>query len=133
MLRRVIQMTGKASNSPFDRGLVSLQRDFKITPVGVAEAGAWRYSFVYDLVHRHYPDLPEQARQFARGEAQARLVQCYFDSVGAATKGDVQKLFQWRPAETERALEKLVADEQIMHDCLVEGEKGNHYALTALL
>jgi hypothetical protein len=133
MLRRVIQMTGKASNSPFDRGLVSLQRDFKILPVGVAEAGAWRYSFVYDLVHRHYPDLPEKARPIPRGEAQARLVQRYFDSVGVATKGDVQKFFQWRPAEIERALEKLVADDQIMHDCLVEGEKGNHYALSALL
>ncbi len=133
MLRRVIQMTGKASNSPFDRGLVSLQRDFKILPIGVAEAGAWRYSFVYDLVHRYYPDLPEQARPLARGNAQAKLIRCYFDSVGAATKEDVQKLFQWRPAETERALEKLVTKRQVAADCLVEGEKGNHYAVTALL
>ncbi len=61
-LRRRIHMTGKASNSPFERGLTELQRDFKILPVGVAESGAWRYSFIYDLVHRFYPDLPEKAR-----------------------------------------------------------------------
>ena len=57
-LRRKIHMTSKSSNSPFDRGLVELQRDFKVTPVGIAKTGGWRYSFIYELVHRYYPEIP---------------------------------------------------------------------------
>ena len=52
-------MTSKASDSPFNRALEVLQADFKILPVGIAEAGAWKYAFIYECVHRHYPDLAD--------------------------------------------------------------------------
>lgn len=107
-LRRVIQMTSKASNSPFERGLVQLQRDFKILPVGVAQAGAWRYSFIYDLVHRHYPDLPAQARPINCRAAREKLVTLFLAAVGAATAADVRRLWQWKPREVEQVLQKLV-------------------------
>ena len=48
-LRRKIRMTSSSSNSPFERAMVELQRDFRILPVGVAQTGAWRYSFIYEL------------------------------------------------------------------------------------
>lgn len=107
-LRRQISMTGKKSNSPFDRGLTVLQRDFKIMPVGVAEAGAWRYSFVYQTVHSYYPELLEQARPLTRQDARQTLVQHYFRAVGAAGADDVRKLFQWKPREVQRTLTVLL-------------------------
>ena len=108
VLRQKTGMSGKKGSSPFDRGLTQLQREFRIMPVGVAEAGAWRYSFVYDAVHRHYPDLPEQARLISRKAARRRLARCYFHSVGAATAADMRKLLQWSPRDVQRTIDALV-------------------------
>lgn len=132
-LRRVIHMTGKASNSPFDRGLVTLQKDFKILPVGIAEAGAWRYSFIYDLVHRYYPELPQQARPIKLSEARQKLVSFYFDSIGAATAAEVRKLFQWRKKDIERTLDKLVEGGKLKAGWQVAGRKGEHLAVDSLV
>jgi hypothetical protein len=125
-LRRIIRMTGKASNSPFERGVVALQRDFKILPIGVADAGAWHYSFTYDLVHRYYPDLPERARAIGRSEAREKLARLYFQAVGAATPAEVRKLFQWTPAEVTRTLAGLAAAGEI-EAAEVEGMGGDAY------
>ena len=130
-LRRVAQMTSRKSDSPFNSALTQLQRDFKILPIGVSESGGWRYSFIYDAVHRHYPDLPQQARSIGRGEARERLVALYLASVGAATSGDVRKVFQWRPRDVRRTLEQLVEREALY---VVEGMAGDevHYVWPAL-
>lgn len=131
-LRRIIHMTGKASNSPFDRGLVALQKDFKILPVGIAEAGAWRYSFIYDLVHRYYPNLPQQARPIKLSDARQKLVGLYFDSVGAATVAEVRKLFQWRKRDLERTLARLAEQGKIKAGWQVAGRKGEHLVVNGL-
>jgi hypothetical protein len=107
-LRQKTGMSGEKSNSPFERGLTLLQREFRILPVGIAEAGAWRYSFIYDAVHRYYPELLERAREISRSAARRRLAECYFRSVGAATAADVQKLFQWPRRDVQRTVEGLV-------------------------
>jgi hypothetical protein len=132
-LRRKIHMTGKASNSPFDRGLTNLQRDFKILPVAIAEAGAWRYSFIYDLVHRHYPDLPDQARPIKRGQARQKLLSLFFDSLGAATAGEARKLFQWAKKDLDGTLAALVESGSLQADCQVEGQTGDHFAVPGLV
>ena len=132
-MRRKIHMTGKASNSPFERGLVALQRDFKILPVGIAQAGAWRYSFIYDLVQRFYPDLPQKARSITRRAARQALLSRYFDSLGAATASDFRKLFQWPPADTNRALEALIDAGYIKPGYEIEGRTGEHLVITSLL
>jgi hypothetical protein len=131
-LRRKIHMTGKASNSPFDRGLTNLQRDFKILPVGIAEAGAWRYSFIYDLVHRHYPDLPDQARPIKRIQARQRVLSLFFDSLGAATVGEARKLFQWPKKDLDGTLATLVESGSLQADCQVEGQPGDHFTVPGL-
>jgi hypothetical protein len=131
-LRRKIRMTSSSSNSPFERAMVELQRDFRILPVGVAQTGAWRYSFVYELVHRYYPDLPEQARPITRGTARAKLVELFFDSVGAATTSDVRRLFQWKPKEVAKTLEGLVGAGYVRDGYSVEGQVGAYYVLAAL-
>lgn len=131
-LRRVIQMTGKSSNSPFDRGLTQLQRDFKILPVGVSQAGAWRYSFIYDVVHRFYPDLLERARPIKRREAREKLVSLYMASVGAATAVGVTKLFQWPAQDVTRTLDGLVEAGTIDGGYGVNGRKGAHYLIPSI-
>lgn len=128
-LRTMTFMAGKASNSRFARALDELQADFKILPVGVAEAGAWRYAFIYDCVHRHYPDLPEKAHAIGLGEAQRKLVALYFRSVGAAQIGDVLKVFQWPKREVAKAIAALVAEGMLVGDLTVAGQTGEWFAL----
>lgn len=132
-LRRTIHMTGKASNSPFERGLTSLQRDFKILPIGIAEAGAWRYSFIYDLVTRYYPELSQQARPIGRSEARRKLLTLYYTAVGAATADEARKLFQWRKIDVQRTLDKLVAEGTLQANCRVgNASTDDFYVLSAL-
>jgi hypothetical protein len=107
-LRKAARMTSRESNTRFERSLADLQADFKIVPVGVTEAGAWHYSFAYNVVHRVYPDLIEQARFIGELDARQKLVELYFRSVGAAQVREVVKLFGWRPADVQQAIDRLV-------------------------
>ena len=93
-LRRAAKLTN-AKESEFNKALEVLQGDFKILPVGVSDAGAWKYSFIYEIVTRHYPELAEKARFISEAEARRKLVELYFESVGAAQERDVNKLFGW--------------------------------------
>jgi uncharacterized protein YcaQ len=113
-LRQAVHMTRRSSDSAFARAMTELQREFRILPVGVSQSGGWRYSFIYEPVHRHFPDLPEQARAIGRGEAREKLACLYFHAVGAATEGELRKLFQWKPADVKRALEALLASGAIV-------------------
>ena len=106
-LRRAAKL-GNAKESEFNRALEVLQADFKILPIGVAEAGAWRYSFIYEIVTRHFPDLSEQARHISETQARMKLLELYFVSVGAAQLRDVSKLFGWPREIAERTVNKLV-------------------------
>ncbi len=106
-LRKAARMTS-AKESEWNRALEDLQMDFKILPIGVAEAGAWKYAFIYEVTARHYPDLPQQAREISESAARSRLLQCYFASVGAAQARDVDKLFGWSSELRQRALGKLI-------------------------
>ena len=97
-----------ARESEFNRALELLQSDFKILPVGVAKAGAWKYAFIYEIVSRHYPDLPEKARFISESEARRKLVDLYFNSVGAAQERDLNKLFGWHKDLTSQTTASLV-------------------------
>jgi hypothetical protein len=97
-----------AKESVFNRALEDLQMDFKILPVGIAEAGAWKYAFRYDITARHMPELPEKARSIGEAEARQKLVELYFASVGAAQVRDVTRLFGWPPELVKRTVETLV-------------------------
>ncbi len=103
-----------AKESVFNRAMEDLQKDFKILPVGIAEAGAWKYAFRYDITARHMPELPEQARQIGEAEARQKLVEVYFASVGAAQLRDLSKLFGWAPELVKRTVEKLVLAKKLV-------------------
>ncbi|HSL27561.1 MAG TPA: crosslink repair DNA glycosylase YcaQ family protein [Anaerolineales bacterium] len=130
-LRSAAKLTN-ARESEFNRALEVLQSDFKVLPVGVAKAGAWKYAFIYEIVSRHYPDLPEKARFISESEARRKLVELYFHSVGAAPERDVHKLFGWHRDLISRAIAGLVERGE-----LVETEhpqvKGNWFSLPGLI
>lgn len=132
-LRREARLTSKGSDSVFSRALEVLQADFKIIPVGVAEAGAWRYAFVYDLAARHLPDLPEKARAIGEAEARQKLLELYFASVGAAQLRDATRLFGWVNEVTVRALKRLVDGGQVTGGALRADKAGEWYALSSLV
>lgn len=108
-LRKLARMTSQASDAPFHRAIEALQADFKILPIGIAEAGAWKYAFVYECVHRWYPDLAERARPIRQAEARTKLADLYLRSVGAAQERDFARLFGWPAREIRQAVGALVA------------------------
>jgi hypothetical protein len=130
-LRRVAKLAN-AKESEFNKALEVLQADFKILPVGVAEAGAWKYSFIYEIVTRHYPSLAEQARQISEREARSKLVELYFASLGAAPEGDVNKLFGWKKELTARTVASLV-EKRKMVKSEHPNQKGTWLALPELI
>jgi hypothetical protein len=109
-LRRKSGLSSQSSKYRFERGLAELQADMKILPVGVAEAGAWNYAFIYDLVPRHLPEIPEQARRLSQRKARRTLLEFYYRSVGIATRSEARKVLGWGKRELERALEDCEAD-----------------------
>lgn len=131
-LRKLAHMTSKASDAPFSRALELLQADFKILPVGVAEAGAWKYAFIYECVHRHYPDLAERARPIRQADARARLAGLYLRSVGAARAKDLALLFGWPAREIAAALDALAQAGVVRLGVNVAGQEGEWAALAEL-
>jgi len=129
-LRRAAKLSN-AKDSEFNKALEYLQSDFKILPVGVSEAGAWKYSFIYQLVPRHFPDLSEQARVIGEGEARAKLLELYVTSVGAAQERDAVKVFGWKKELVTRAMNGLVT-KRILVQAEHPNKKGVWYALPRL-
>ena len=104
-----------AKDSEFNKALEQLQRDFKILPVGVAQAGACKYAHIYEIVTRHYPDLSEQARAIKESQARAKLLELYFNMVGAAQLRDVHKLFGWGNEVVKKAVNRLVESGKLVN------------------
>jgi hypothetical protein len=131
-LRKAAHLSSRESDSRFNKALNDLQEDFKVIPVGIAEAGAWNYAFVYDLVHRHFPDLPEQAHAISEAEAYRKLAELYWKSVGAARENDLVKLFRWPHSIAERTLQKLVEYGILQGGYQVPGKTGEWFVLNGL-
>ena len=80
-------------------------------PIGIAPVGAWRYAFIYEILQRHYPDLPAQAREIKRSEARRRLVAQYLYNVVAASRTSMERalhVLRWTPKEWDRTLDALI-------------------------
>ena len=130
-LRKATFMSADESKVRFERALTELQADFKVLPTGVAEAGAWRYAYIYDCTHRHFPWLPERAHAYGIREAQRTLVECYFRTVGAAPATEASKLFQWPKGDAEKALQELLTA-ACLRQVEIEGQRTPWIATNAL-
>ena len=131
-LRPMARMSN-AKDSEFNKALEILQSDFKILPVGVAKAGAWNYSFIYEITARYYPDLPEQARYIGEGEARGKLLELYFESVGAAQMRDMNKMFRWGNELTARAVRRLIEAGKIVEGVTRSDREGEWLALSTVV
>ncbi|MCJ7443351.1 MAG: type II toxin-antitoxin system MqsA family antitoxin [Methanotrichaceae archaeon] len=131
-LRKSAHLTSKDSESRFTRALSDLQTDFKIMPVAVVDAGSWHYSFAYDIVARHEPEVIEKARFLGELDARQRIIELYFRSVGAAQSRDLVKLFRWMPRDIEQAVGRLVEQGIICNHEMLDGQSGEWIVLNEL-
>jgi hypothetical protein len=122
-----------AKESVFNRALEDLQKDFKILPVGIAEVGAWRYAFRYEITARHLPELPEKARLIGEAEARQKLLGLYLASIGAMQIRDGTKLFGWLPELTERTAVRLVLTGMVLDGLSHPNLSGEWLALPELV
>ncbi len=124
-LRKEARMSAESAKTRFERALVELQVGLKVIPVGVAPTGAWRYSFVYELLQRHFPTVSEQARAISRSHAQQTLVQKYVDNVVCSDRDTIAKVFhvlKWTPAELDKTIAALL-NAHILEEAQLEGVK----------
>lgn len=130
-LRRTARLSAPGSDGRINKAIVDLQANFNIAPVAVTHSGAWHYAFVYDVVTRRYPELPELAQAISDAQAQQTLLMAYFNSLGAASLREARKLFGWRPEALERAFRALV-DAGKLRSVTVEGQPDEFFALADL-
>jgi hypothetical protein len=123
-LRREANLAAKSAKGRFEKALTDLQVGLKVLPVGVAQAGAWRYAFVHELFPRWFPGVPEQARAIGREEARRHILLRYLQTVIAATPGQVAWHFGWPVAEVERAARQLEEAGLVRSNVLIEGLAG---------
>ena len=127
-LRKYAGLTNQSAQSEFNRALDELQSSFRILPVGVSDAGAWHYAFIYDIVSRHFPDLDSQSRPITEPDARQKIIACYVESLGAVPFKEIHRVFGYQPVNwpshvTERDLRKMEERGEIIQGAVVEGIK----------
>jgi hypothetical protein len=132
-LKKSAHLTSQDSESRFNRALSDLQTDFKIMPVAVVDAGAWHYSFAYDIVARHEPEIIEKARFLGELDARQKIIELYFISVGAAQSRDLVKLFRWAPHDIDQAVRRLVEQGRLRDHEVVDSQSGEWIVLNGIL
>ncbi|MBI5880028.1 MAG: winged helix DNA-binding domain-containing protein [Chloroflexi bacterium] len=120
-LRKEAHMAAESSKARFERALTELQTDLKILPVGIAEAGAWRYAFVYEVLPRWLPGVPLAAQSIGRADARRAILHRYLQNVIYAAPKAAARVFGWSPADTLKAAESLAADGLIQLDAAING------------
>ena len=132
-LRKAAHLSSRNSESRFNRALADLQSDFKILPVAVTQAGAWHYAFAYDIVARHYLDLPEQAHSISQKEARRKLAELYFYSVGVAQLRDLTRLFGWSRKLANGVTYGLIQEGILCRSLEIQNQPGEWFALCQLV
>jgi hypothetical protein len=122
-LRRESRMSAEASKPRFEKALTELQTGLKVLPIGIASAGAWRYAFIYEILPRWLPDIPDRARSMSRTEARRLILDQYIHNVIASPLVSVARLFGWKLADTQQIAAGLAAQGRVELDVKVAGIK----------
>ena len=122
-LRREARMSAEASKPRFEKALTELQTGLKVLPIGIAPAGAWRYAFIYEILPRWLPDIPDRARSISRTEARRVILDQYLHNVIASPLSSVARLFGWKLDDTQQIAEGLAAHGRVELDVKVAGIK----------
>ena len=132
-IRREARLASSSATSRFNRGLDTLQMEFKILPTGTSEAGRWRYAFVYDLVSRHYPDLLEKAGKITESLAREQILKSYLKSVGAIEVKQAARLLRWKPAVCQKTALALIEQGILVDDVKLKGKEEQLVAVSELV
>jgi len=133
-LRQLSGLAGGGANARrFERALTELQRELKIVKVGISDANAWGYAYVYELFLRRFPDVPARARGISTDLAMETLLTRYLRNVVAVPEAVCQRLFRWDEWEWERLIQRLVERERIRNDVRVQGLRGRCLVLTEVV
>ena len=120
-LRREAHMSSEASKPRFEKALTELQIGLKVVPIGIAEAGAWRYAFIYEILPRWLPDVPERARTLSRGQARQAILDQYMRNVIANPLPVAARVFGWTLAETRQTAQALAEQHRLSLDVKLTG------------
>jgi len=127
-LRKLAGLDGKANVLRFDRALTELQAGLKIVKVGISDANAWGYCYVYDLLLRQYPDLAERARAISSVQAEDALCLKYLETAVCIPQEEVGRLFSWEPWRVDRLIARLQGTGALQKDLIWPGRRGPHLA-----
>ena len=122
-IRKSAFLSNKESDTRFNKALIDLQVDLKILPVGISQAGRWRYAFVYDVFHHHYSQVIDQAHLINDNIARKELTLAYFSSLGAAKFSELCSFFHWKYLDTEKVVSQLISNKQLISEFNVENSK----------
>lgn len=125
-LRREARLSSEANKPRFEKALTELQIGLKVLPVGIAPAGAWRYAFIYEILPRWYPQVPDRARGIDRAGARAAILGQYLRNVVTSPLASAARLFGWTVKETRPVAESLAAEERVDLDVKVAGVRELH-------
>ncbi len=120
-LRRESRMSAEASKPRFEKALTELQVGLKVLPIGIAPVGAWRYAFIYEILPRWLPDLPDRARHITRMEARRNILDRYIHNVIATPLISAARAFGWKLDEAQQAATALADQGRIELDVKVAG------------
>ena len=120
-LRRESRLSSEENKPRFEKALTELQTGLKVMPVGIAPAGAWRYAFIYEIVPRWLPAVPDRARQIARSEARRLIFDRYIHNAIAAPLPVIARLFGWKLSDTKFTAEELSDLKRIECNVKVKG------------
>ena len=120
-LRRESRLSSEANKGRFDKALTDLQVGLKVLPVGIAPVGAWRYAFIYELLPRWLPDIPDRARKIGRAEARRKVLDQYLRNVIGISIPSAARVFGWPIKETQQTAEALAAAGRIEAEVKVAG------------
>jgi hypothetical protein len=122
-LRRESRLSSDSAKGRFDKALTDLQTGLKVIPVGVAPVGAWKYAFIYEILPRWFPSIPDRARKIGRADAKRAIVDQYLRNVIAAAPQSIARVFGWKLIETQQVLKELASKRRVSIDVKVSGIK----------
>ena len=132
-LRDKAGLWGSQNQSRYTKALNQLQEEMKILPVGIAEAGRWKYAFIFDIAARYYTDLSASAGRIKLREARASILEKYLHNVGAATERDIKKVLGWSQEVINRTSSALIENGKAIEINSIDGMTVRYLASVEIL
>ena len=95
----------------------------------IAEAGSFRYSYVYDTVIHLCPDLVDAAREISEDRAVDDILLYLLRDCLAYPVAEIGRLFGWEPWRVERGIARLEKRGAVATGVQVQGDDRPYAAL----